>query len=323
MLQRILCTLCLSLLSFSPAMAQGIFLNVKDAGPDYAVQGEYSGEITSDGQKVRVGLQVIAMGNSKFDAVAYVGGLPGDGWNEQEKIRATGAAENGRTTLKAADDQGSAVISDGIATVFSAGGTELGTLKKVERTSPTLGAKRPEGAVVLFNGTSADQFVRGQLTEGNLLAADCETKEKFGSHTLHIEFRTPFKPAGRGQDRGNSGVYIQGRYECQVLDSFGLEGENNECGGIYSIARPRVNACFPPLSWQTYDIDFTAAQYEGDKKVKNSKVTIRHNGIVIHDNLELPKGTPGKNPEGPGPDVIYLQGHGNPVVYRNIWVVRR
>jgi hypothetical protein len=140
---------------------------------------------------------------------------------------------------------------------------------------------------------------------------------------LHIEFRTPFKPAGRGQDRGNSGVYVQGRYECQVLDSFGLEGENNECGGIYSIARPKVNACFPPLSWQTYDIDFTAAQYEGDKKIKNARVTIRHNGIVIHDNLELPKGTPGKNPEGPGPDVIYLQGHGNPVAYRNIWVVKK
>jgi hypothetical protein len=323
MLRKFLWTLCLALLPLSSAAAQGIFLNPSDAGPDYVVQGEYSGEITSDGQKVRIGLQVIALGGGKFDAVAYVGGLPGDGWNEQEKIRASGATENGRTTLKAGDDQGSAVISDGTVTVLSASGTELGTLKKVERTSPTLGAKPPEGAVVLFDGSSADQFVRGQLTEGKLLAADCETKEKFGSHKLHIEFRTPFKPAGRGQDRGNSGVYVQGRYECQVLDSFGLEGENNECGGIYSIARPRVNACFPPLSWQTYDIDFTAAQYEGDKKVKNSRVTIRHNGIVIHDNLELPKGTPGKNPEGPGPDVIYLQGHGNPVAYRNIWVVRK
>ncbi|MFM7038349.1 MAG: DUF1080 domain-containing protein [Planctomycetaceae bacterium] len=323
MSRKFLWTLCLALLPFSHAAAQGIFLNPADAGPDYAVQGEYSGEVTSDGQKVRIGLQVIALSGSKFDAVAYVGGLPGDGWNEQEKIRASGATENGRTTLKAGDDQGSAVISDGTVTVLSASGTELGTLKKVERTSPTLGAKPPEGAVVLFDGSSADQFVRGQLTEGKLLAADCETKEKFGSHKLHIEFRTPFKPAGRGQDRGNSGVYIQGRYECQVLDSFGLEGENNECGGIYSIARPRVNACFPPLAWQTYDIDFTAAQYEGDRKVKNSRVTIRHNGIVIHDNLELPKGTPGKNSEGPGPDVIYLQGHGNPVAYRNIWVVRK
>jgi hypothetical protein len=82
--------------------------------------------------------------------------------------------------------------------------------------------------------------------------------------------------------------------------------------------------CFPPLSWQTYDIDFTAARYDDDgKKVKNARVTIKHNGVVIHDDLELPHGTPGKNPEGPGPDGIYLQGHGNPVVFRNIWVVEK
>lgn len=176
---------------------------------------------------------------------------------------------------------------------------------------------------MLFDGSSAEHFERGKLAMGDLLAADCETKHKFGSHKLHIEFRTPFKPKARGQARGNSGVYIQGRYECQVLDSFGLEGENNECGGIYSISRPAVNACFPPLTWQTYDIDFTAARYDGDRKVHNARVTIRHNGIVIHKDLELPHGTPGKNPEGPGPDVIYLQGHGNPVVYRNIWVVEQ
>jgi hypothetical protein len=313
----------LSLLTVASALrAEDTFLKVEDAGPDYKVQGEYSGELDIDGQKVKVGLQVVALGSGKFDAVAYPGGLPGDGWNETDKVRAKGATENGVTKLSG-DGQGSATIADGVATVFSASGAKTGTLSRIERKSPTLGAKPPTGAVVLFDGTSAKNFERGQLTMGDLLAADCETKEKFGSHRLHIEFRTPFKPAARGQERGNSGVYIQGRYECQVLDSFGLEGENNECGGIYSIARPRVNACFPPLTWQTYDMDFTAPVYEGAKKVKNSRVTIRQNGIVIHDNLELPNGTPGKNPEGPGPDVIYLQGHGNPVVYRNIWVERR
>jgi len=268
---------------------------------------------------------VIALGGSKFDAVAYVGGLPGDGWNEQEKIRASGATENGRTTLKAGDDQGSAVISDGTVTVLSGSGTELGTLRKVERTSPTLGAKPPEGAVVLFDGSSADQFVRGQLTEGKLLAADCETKEKFGSHKLHIEFRTPFKPAGRGQDRGNSGVYVQGRYECQVLDSFGLEGENNECGGIYQIAKPKVNMCLPPLSWQTYDIEFTAAKFGPDgKKTADAVLTVKHNGVPIHDKLVLPKATPGgEGKESPGPGPIQLQNHGDPVRFRNIWILEK
>lgn len=313
----------LSLLTVASVLrAEDTFLTVEDAGPDYKVQGEYSGELDIDGQKVKVGLQVVALGSGKFDAVAYPGGLPGDGWNETDKVRAKGATENGVTKLSG-DGQGSATIADGVATVFSPSGAKAGTLSRIERKSPTLGAKPPTGAVVLFDGTSAKNFERGQLTMGDLLAADCETREKFGSHRLHIEFRTPFKPAARGQERGNSGVYIQGRYECQVLDSFGLEGENNECGGIYSIARPRVNACFPPLTWQTYDMDFTAPVYAGAKKVKNARVTIRQNGIVIHDNLELPNGTPGKNPEGPGPDVIYLQGHGNPVVYRNIWVESR
>ena len=139
---------------------------------------------------------------------------------------------------------------------------------------------------------------------------------------MHIEFRTPFMPKSRGQARGNSGVYLQGRYECQVLDSFGLDGADNECGGIYSINKPVVNACLPPLAWQTYDIDFKAAKYGADgKKTTNARVTIKHNGIVIHDDQELTHGTPGHVPEGAEPYGLYLQDHGNPVAFRNIWVV--
>ena len=143
-------------------------------------------------------------------------------------------------------------------------------------------------------------------------------------HTLHIEFRTPFMPKARGQGRGNSGVYLQGRYECQVLDSFGLEGENNECGGIYTVAEPIVNMCFPPLAWQTYDIDFTAAKYDADgKKIENARVTIKHNGVLIHDNVELRSPPPATSPEGPGPEACIMQDHGNPVAFRNIWVVEK
>jgi hypothetical protein len=127
-------------------------------------------------------------------------------------------------------------------------------------------------------------------------------------------------PKAGGQGRSNSGVYVHNCYEIQVLDSFGLKGENNECGGFYSIKAPDVNMCFPPLEWQTYDIDFTAPKYEGDKKVTNGRITLKHNGVVIHDNLELPKGTPGRQPEGPAPRPLYLQGHGNHVHYQNVWV---
>lgn len=309
-------------LLLASAFAEDTFLTVEDAGPDYALQGEYAGEINIEGETIRIGLQVIALGDHKFDAVSYPGGLPGAGWTEEEKFKAHGETQNGETKITN-DEHGYAVLKDAKAHLFALDGTELGILKKVERKSPTLGAKASEGAIVLFDGTSADHFNGGRITMSDLLLADCETKEKFGDHKLHIEFRTPFKPAARGQARGNSGVYVQGRYECQVLDSFGLEGENNECGGIYSIAKPKVNACFPPLTWQTYDMDFTAARYENGNKVKNARVTIKQNGIMIHDNLELTHGTPGKNPEADAPDVIYLQGHGNPVVYRNIWVVKK
>jgi len=309
-------------LLMASVLADDTFLTVEDAGPDYAVQGEYAGMIKVDGRDIPLGLQVIALGDDKFDAVSYPGGLPGQGWTGEEKFKAHGATQDGETKI-VDDEHGHAIVKDGAALLFAKDGAELGTLKKVDRKSPTLGAKAPEGAIVLFDGTSADHFNGGKITMTDLLAADCETKEKFGDHKLHIEFRTPFKPAARGQQRGNSGVYVQGRYECQVLDSFGLEGENNECGGIYSIAKPKVNACFPPLTWQTYDIDFTAARYENGNKVKNARVTIKQNGIMIHDNLELTHGTPGKNPEADAPDVIYLQGHGNPVVYRNIWVVKK
>jgi hypothetical protein len=304
------------------AAEQGTITDPAKGGPDFAVQGEYVGMLGPAGDQQKWGLQVIALGDHKFDAVAYPGGLPGDGWTGEEKIHSSGQTKDGVTKLEA-EGKGHAIISDGVARVVAVEHGEIGSLKKVERKSPTLGAAPPENALVLFDGSTAEHFERGKIVMDNLLAADCETKQKFGDHVLHLEFRTPFKPAARGQARGNSGVYLQGRYECQVLDSFGLEGRNNECGGIYSIAEPNVNAAFPPLSWQTYDIEFTAAKFENGKKVTNARATIRHNGILIHDDLELPHGTPGKYPEGEGPESIYLQGHGNPVVYRNVWIVEK
>jgi len=155
-----------------------------------------------------------------------------------------------------------------------------------------------------------------------LLQAGCKSKQSFTNFEAHVEFLLPFKPLARGQERGNSGVYLQDRYEVQVLDSFGLKGENNECGGIYSQAKPAVNICFPPLTWQTYDIDFTAAKFdESGTKTKNAVVTIKHNGVTIHDNLELKGPTPSGAKETPSGGPLQLQGRGNPVFFQNIWVL--
>lgn len=301
---------------------QSVFLDAASAGPDFVIQGEYKGVLDPDGDQITFALQVIALGDHKFDAVGYYGGLPGDGWQRGDrKIAASGETADGETRISS--DEGYAIIKEGQAHIYTPDGDKAGVLEKVNRVSPTMGAKPPQGAVVLFDGTSADAFKGGKMELDGLLSANCESKQQLGSHTLHLEFRTPFKPAARGQARGNSGVYMQSRYECQVLDSFGLDGKNNECGGIYQIAEPAVNACLPPLSWQTYDIDFTAAVWKDGKKVSNARATIRHNGIVIHDDLELPHGTPGRQKEADGPAPLYLQGHGNPVFYRNIWVVNR
>ena len=299
------------------------FTDPAKAGPDFALQGEYKGSVeTPDGVKTYGG-QVIALGDGKFRIVGFEGGLPGDGWSRGDGQTVIDAkSENGRIMAKT--ERADLVVGNGKIAVL-VDGRELGALKKVERKSDTLGKKPPKGAVVLFDGTSADQFQDGKLVDGKWLGAtNCFSKKKLGDHQLHIEFRTPFMPKSSGQGRGNSGVYMQSRYELQVLDSFGLEGKNNECGGIYSISEPNVNMCLPPLSWQTYDIDFTAAKYDADgKKTTNARATIKHNGVVIHDDLELTHGTPGRHGEGPEPDSLFLQNHGNPVVFRNIWVVEK
>ncbi len=303
----------------APADDTPVFTSEESAGPDYAVQGEYVGLVDGDNW----GAQVIALGDGKFQCTGYPGGLPGDGFDSSREKRVSQGQTHGDVTEFQGENY-RLEIKQGRLKVLSGGDRMLGELIQVRRQSPTLGSKPPAGAVVLFDGSSAEQFTSGKMTAEKWLESECKSRQSFGDHQLHIEFRTPFKPAARGQARGNSGVYLQSRYELQILDSFGLSGENNECGGFYSIAKPSVNMCYPPLVWQTYDIDFQAARYTVDgKKSQNARVTVRHNGVLIHKDLELPKHTPGQSEEGPAPLPLYLQGHGNPVVYRNIWVVAK
>ncbi len=291
------------------------FLEPGKAGQDYADQGEYKNDWG--------GAQVIALGDNNFRMVTYRGGLPGDGWDKDYKRENSGIRQGNKIVFTGENNYRAELANAKITINSDAGGPY--TMEKVERKSPTLGAKPPQGALMLFDGKGADAWVEGHMDERKLLAAGCKGKQSFGDFTLHAEFLLPFKPLGRGQDRGNSGVYLQDRYEVQVLDSFGLKGEDNECGGIYTLARPAVNMCFPPLAWQTYDIDFISAKFDNSgKKTRGAVVTVRHNGVIIHDKFELKGPTPGsgqKEDTNGGP--LQLQGHGNPVFYRNIWVVSK
>jgi len=296
------------------------FTNAEKAGIEYKIQGEYEGEVGGE----KWGAQIVATGDGKFRGIGYPGGLPGNGWTEGfAGDPLIGKLDNDSVEMKT--DEFTLKIDGKFVHVFDTSLSPLGKLAKVERKSETLGQKATEGAVVLFDGAkSIDNWESAKLIEEKLLGAtSCYTKEKLGDHTLHIEFRTPFMPAASGQARGNSGVYVQSRYEVQVLDSFGLEGKDNECGGIYQVSKPRVNMCFPPLTWQTYDIDFTAAKWQDGKKTKTARITVRHNGVVIHDDLELPKHTPGRSQEADSPAPLFLQDHGNPVAFRNVWVVKK
>jgi hypothetical protein len=288
---------------------------------DFKIQGEYVGEGTwTDGEKAKAGAQVIALGDGAFAIVVTKGGLPGDGWKRGDArfgMEGKRSANASNTKLTGAKSM-SGEIAGGAMTI--AGGKANLELKRTERHSATEGAKPPKGAVVLFDGTTADKLEHGKMSKDKNLMSEAVSKQKFSDHTMHLEFRLSYMPRARGQARSNSGVYVHDCYEIQVLDSFGLEGEDNECGGFYQIRKPDVNMCYPPLTWQTYDIDFIAPKYEGDKKVSDAKVDVRQNGVVIHPDFILQRATPGREDEGPAPRPVYLQGHGNKVEYRNIWV---
>lgn len=193
------------------------------------------------------------------------------------------------------------------------------------------GQKPPSDAIVLFDGTNLDAWMGGDqwLVEDGVATVrkgNISTKESFGDCQLHIEWAAPEVVSGKGQGRGNSGVFFHGKYEVQVLDSH----ENStyidgQAGSIYKTKPPLVNACRRPGEWQSYDIIFNGPKFDAaGNLLKPGYVTVLHNGVLIHNHTELLGSTsyvkpPSYEPHGPrGP--ISLQFHGNPVRYRNIWL---
>ncbi len=198
--------------------------------------------------------------------------------------------------------------------------------------------KAPSDAIVLFDGTSLDQWVSGsdgsspaewEVADGAVTVlrgkGEIRTKQEFSDYQLHIEWKSPTVIEGEGQGRGNSGVFMQGRYEVQVLDSYNNRTySNGQAASLYKQRIPLVNATKPPGEWQTYDIIWTAPRFNADGMlISKARVTVLHNGVLVQNNVELDGpteyiGIPKYKAHGPGP--IILQDHGNPVSFRNIWI---
>lgn len=300
--------------------------DLKEVDDDFAIQGEYTGQVIENSptgyRSKKYGLQVVAQGGGQFLAVLYAGGLPGSGWDRRVKYSLKGNRIANEVELTG--EEITLVINKGQAKVGSPEKQLVGQLDKVQRQSPTLGKTPPANAVVLFDGAETEYLKGAKLTEDGLLMEGAELTKLAKDFQLHLEFRLPYMPYARGQGRANSGVYLHKRYEVQILDSFGLEGAANEAGALYREHKPLVNMCLPPLSWQTYDIAFTAPRFDADgNKVKNARLTVLLNGVPVQKNLDLATATGGgkKVGEGPSPLSISLQNHGNPIRFRNIWLV--
>jgi hypothetical protein len=291
--------------------------------PSYFLMGEFAGPVTAaEGKTETIGLQIRPLGKGQFEAISYVGGLPGQENHKAEPTRMIGRLSDDFLVLSGGPW---AVFAErDHCTLISRSGDKIGKLDRVVRRSPTLAAKAPEGAVVLFDGSGVDQFVNGQMTEDGLLIEGTDFKPMHQDFDLHLEFRLPYMPEARDQGRGNSGVYIQSRYECQILDSFGETPVFNGAGSLYRYRAPKVNMALPPLVWQTYDIRFTAPRWAADgTKIRNARITAWLNGVIVQDDVELENKTGAGQEETPTLLPTKLQNHSDPVRFRNIWIIDR
>jgi len=194
----------------------------------------------------------------------------------------------------------------------------------------------PSDAIVLFDGTNLDAWTsqdgeaRWKLVDGAMEVngtGAIRTRESFGDCQLHVEWSAPAEVVSSSQGRGNSGVFLMGRYEIQILDSYDNRSyADGQAAALYGQSPPLVNAMRPPGEWQAYDIVFRAPRFEDGELVQPARATVFHNGVVVQDAVEFLGATTHRavaryaphEPEGP----IQLQDHGNPVRFRNLWVRR-
>ena len=291
--------------------------------PEYPFMGEFVGPVIS-GSSVyqRLAVQVRPLAEGGFEALQYQGGLPGEPLHRPTPLKLVG--KRWEKFLVLSGGPFAIFVEPQQCLVLDQQGQRVGRLERVHRQSPTLGARPPKDALILFQGKDTNQFTVAQVTQDGLLMEGAELKALFNDFNLHAEFQLPYMPAARDQGRSNSGLYLQSRYEVQVLDSFGEEPVFNGCGALYKTRKPDLNMCLPPLVWQTYDIAFTSPRWLADgSKWKNARITVWLNGVKVHDNVELADKTGAGKDEDPVPLPIKLQDHRNPVRFRNIWIVDR
>ncbi|MBP8128965.1 MAG: DUF1080 domain-containing protein [Candidatus Hydrogenedentes bacterium] len=308
-----------------------LMIGMTPAFANQGIQGNWEGAFSGgDWNKFVLRAEVIGQPGNTYRALIYIGDLQAvelAGLSRGDAAVFAGEVDLGMLGKFAAwaqarngEMQGELLPGSGAAARFA--------MKRVVKTPPTLGQAPPEGAVVLLGeGTGEDawkaepgNFANGEMRIGGNTYT---SKHEYGDAQVHVEFLCPYMPDQSGQARGNSGVYVHGRYEVQVLDSFADAPGAGTCGAIYSIAVPPAGACLPPGEWQTYDITFRAPKFDAaGKKTADAVITVVQNGQTLYNNMTLPHPTPGGidgKEAALGP--LMLQNHGNEVRFRNVWVL--
>lgn len=325
-LSALCCVTLLLLTASAAAQDQGLervaFTEVPSEDLQYSLMGEFVGPIKKGDGYEPLGLQIRPVGDTRVEAIQYEGGLPGQSSFTGKATQLIGHRNEDLVVLSGG--QWAIFVENDKCLILDRQGQKVGQLDRVQRSSPSMGAKPPAGATVLFDGSNTDQFTGGRMTDDGLLMEGADVIPMFRDFNLHVEFRLPYMPNSLDQKRGNSGCYLQSRYEVQVLDSFATPPVFNGCSALYRQKAPDLNMCYPPLQWQTYDIQFTAARWAADgTRLAKARITVWHNGVKTHDDVEIKNKTGAGKPEAPSQLPIRFQNHSDPVRYRNIWIVDR